>query len=273
MDATHNERYERGWRRLAEIDGEAGQRVVDGLAEICPDLAHYIIEYSFGDIYSRPGLTDMEREIAVTAALTAMGSGEPQLAVHLNAALNVGCSITDLKEVILQMAAYAGFPRMMNGMNLLMTVTAERRARGIADPAGSPPTPPANEDRYERGADELRELDPLQVDRLHAAYDEFTPEMIAAILEFAYADIHGRDNLNKRLRQIATIAALTALGNAQPQLLFHIRGGLRIGLSEEEVKEVILLMSVYAGFPAAINAMNTLLQVVRGSSHEEGQYG
>jgi 4-carboxymuconolactone decarboxylase len=93
--------------------------------------------------------------------------------------------------------------------------------------------------------------------------------MVAAILEFAYADIHGRDNLAKRYRQIATIAALAAMGNAQPQLLFHIRGGLRIGLTDNEVKEIILLMSAFAGFPAAMNGMNTLMQVVN-ESHDQG---
>lgn len=266
---TNNDRYNRGWQRLLEIDGEVGRSVVENLSEICPDLGRYIIEYTFGDLYSRPGLADKDREIAVVAALTAMGTAMPQLSVHLNATLNVGCTISDLKEVILQMTAYAGFPKCMNGMNTLMEVLRDRQTKGIVDPPGSAPS--ADEDRgetrFEHGARELSDLDALQVGRLHETYGEFAPEMIRHILEFGYADIHGRDNLSKRYRQIATIAALTAMANAQPQLLFHIKGGLTIGLTVEEIREVILLMSAFAGFPAAINGMNTLMQAV----HEFGE--
>ena len=89
---------------------------------ICPDLARYTIEYPFGDIYSRPGLDLKTREIATLAALTAMGNCAPQLKVHLHAALNVGCSEEELKEVILQMSVYAGFPAALNGMFALKEV-------------------------------------------------------------------------------------------------------------------------------------------------------
>lgn len=82
------------------------------------------------------------------------------------------------------------------------------------------------------------------------------------VLEFGYGDIYSRDNLDTKHRQIATISALTALGNAQPQLEFHIRAGLNIGLTEENVKEIMLLMSVYAGFPSAINGINVLKNIL-----------
>ena len=99
-------RFDIGLERLNHIDGEAGQQVIDSLQDICPDLAKYTIEYPFGDIYSRPGLDLRSREIATVAALTALGNCVPQLKVHLNAALNVGCSEEEIKEVILQMSVY-----------------------------------------------------------------------------------------------------------------------------------------------------------------------
>ena len=80
----HSERYERGWKKLQEIDGEAGERVVESLKDIAPELAQYIIEYSFGDIYSRETLPLAEKEIAVVSALTALGNARPQLKVHLH---------------------------------------------------------------------------------------------------------------------------------------------------------------------------------------------
>ncbi|OBT28566.1 carboxymuconolactone decarboxylase family protein [Vibrio splendidus] len=119
-------RFDIGLERLNHIDGEAGQQVIDSLQDICPDLAKYTIEYPFGDIYSRPGLDLKSREIATVAALTALGNCAPQLKVHLNAALNVGCSEEEIKEVILQMSVYAGFPSALNGMFAFKEVLAER---------------------------------------------------------------------------------------------------------------------------------------------------
>jgi 4-carboxymuconolactone decarboxylase len=112
----NNERYERGWEKLQEIDGEAGERVIDSLKDIAPDFARYLIEFPFGDIYSRPGLDLKSREIATVAALTALGNAAPQLKVHIQAALNVGCSRQEVVETIMQMAVYAGFPAALNGL-------------------------------------------------------------------------------------------------------------------------------------------------------------
>ncbi|MFZ6745044.1 carboxymuconolactone decarboxylase family protein [Undibacterium sp. JH2W] len=113
---SSNERYQRGWAKLKEIDGEAGEKVVEALADIAPDFARYLIEFPFGDIYSRPQLDLKSREIAVVAALTALGNATPQLKVHLQAALNVGCTREEITEVIMQMAVYAGFPAALNGL-------------------------------------------------------------------------------------------------------------------------------------------------------------
>ena len=93
-----SERYKAGWEKLKEIDGEAGEKVLTGLKNISPDLGRFIIEYAFGDIYTRDGLDLKSREIAVVAALTAMGTARPQLKVHMNGALNTGSSINEIKE-------------------------------------------------------------------------------------------------------------------------------------------------------------------------------
>ncbi|MVX62628.1 carboxymuconolactone decarboxylase [Clostridium chromiireducens] len=255
-------RFERGYRKLLEIDGKAGQEVENGLKDISPDLGRYIIEYSFGDIYSRDGLDLKSKEIAVVAALTALGNAQPQLKVHINGALNVGCTINEIKEVIIQMSGYSGFPTSINAMNALKDVINERKMEGMNDIVGDEPT---NEilpsERYEVGAKELSELDNNQVKVLEEAYSDFAPDLVKFVVN-SYADIIGRNNLSKRYRQIATIAALTALGNAKPQLKFHIKAGLNIGLTIDEVKEIMLLMTVFAGFPAAINGTNTLKEVV-----------
>lgn len=258
----YSDRYSMGWEKLKEIDGEAGERVIYSLKDISPELGRFIIEYSFGDIYTRTGLDLKSKEIAVVAALTAMGTAHPQLKVHLNGALNTGSSISEVKEVILQMSVYSGFPSCINAINALIEVLKERKERGIEDKAGKSATEPLKESvRLKRGERELSQLDKLQVERLKAAYRDFSPELVQFVIEYGYGDIFSRDNLDKRYRQIATIAALTALGNAQPQLKFHINAGLNIGLSVEEINEIMLLMTIYAGFPAAINGTNILKQV------------
>jgi len=126
-----NERFARGWAKLKEIDGEAGERVIESLKDIAPDFARYLIEFPFGDIYSRPGLDLKSREIATVAALTAMGTAAPQLRVHIQAALNVGVSRGEVVETIMQMAVYAGFPAALNGLFAAQEVFKERDESGL----------------------------------------------------------------------------------------------------------------------------------------------
>lgn len=119
-------RLERGMRALSEIDGKAGENVIAALADIAPDFARYLIEFPFGDIYSRPGIDLRAREIATIAALTAMGNATPQLKVHIEAGLNVGLSRDEITEIIMQMAVYAGFPAALNGLFAAKDVFAHR---------------------------------------------------------------------------------------------------------------------------------------------------
>lgn len=130
---TQDDRYARGLAKLQEIDGQAGEAVLDSLADIAPDFARYLIEFPFGDIYSRPGLDLKSREIAVVAALTALGNAAPQLKVHIQGALNVGVSRSEVVEAIMQMAVYAGFPAALNGLAAAREVFAQ--AEPIQAPA------------------------------------------------------------------------------------------------------------------------------------------
>jgi len=256
-----SERYQTGWQKLREIDGEAGEKVVNSLKDISPDLGKFIIEYSFGDIYSREGLDLRSKEIAVVAALTAMGNAQPQLKVHINGALNTGSSISEVKEVVMQMSVYSGFPSAINAMNILKETLEERKNNGILDELGKNPTE-KQENRMKLGEHELSSIDNLQIDRLKNNFGELSPELVKFTLEYGYGDIFSRDNLDKKHRQIATIAALTALGNARPQLKFHVNAALNIGVTEDEIKEVMLLMTIYSGFPSAINGTNVLKEVL-----------
>lgn len=135
MRADHDPgetRLQRGQRALAAIDGEAGQKVIEALAGIAPDFATYLFEFPFGDIYSRPGLSLRDREIATIAALAALGTAQPQLKVHVAAGLNVGLSQDEITEILMQMAVYAGFPAALNGLFAAQEVFAARAGGGAA---------------------------------------------------------------------------------------------------------------------------------------------
>lgn len=126
--APTSERFARGLEKLREIDGEQGERIVAALRDVAPDFARYVVEFPFGDIFSRPGLDLRTRELAAVAALTAMGTAPSQLRVHIHGALNVGATAPEIAEVVMQMAVFAGFPAALNGLAAAREVFA---ARGV----------------------------------------------------------------------------------------------------------------------------------------------
>jgi len=117
------ERYERGRARLLEVHGERSLAAVEGLG----DLGRMIVEFAYGDVYSRPGLSLRDRQIATVAVLIALGRSS-QLPVHLRSSLRAGLSADELREILLQVATLAGFPVAMNAMSTLRTVVAEHEA-------------------------------------------------------------------------------------------------------------------------------------------------
>ena len=123
---SENNRRAVGEAALAAIAGGTGTAVVESLKDIAPDLAEWVISFSYGDVMARPGLDLRSREFATIAALTAMGTATPQLKVHIHGALNVGCKPSEIVEVILQMTVFAGFPAAINGLNVAREVFKER---------------------------------------------------------------------------------------------------------------------------------------------------
>jgi 4-carboxymuconolactone decarboxylase len=116
-----------------EVDAEGGERVIESLADVAPDVGRYVVEFGFGDIYQRPTLDLRQRQIATIAALTALGGTEPQLEVHLNASLNVGLTPQEIVEVLTHCIPYAGFRRALNAIFVAKRVFAERGVSPLAD--------------------------------------------------------------------------------------------------------------------------------------------
>ena len=128
-----SDRFSRGLEKLKELDPHAGDLLSEVLKDIAPDLARYSVEYPYGDVYSREGLSIRDRQIATVSALTALGNAKPQLKLHINGALNVGCTRKEIAEIMIQMTVYAGFPAALNGIFTALEVFAERDSKGIKD--------------------------------------------------------------------------------------------------------------------------------------------
>ncbi|WP_315906614.1 carboxymuconolactone decarboxylase family protein [Priestia koreensis] len=121
-----NQRYENGWNKLMEVDGEGGKRVIESLKGLAPDIGKYVIEFAFGDIYTRTGISLQQKQLVTIASLTTQGGCEPQLIVHIHAALNVGLTPNEIVEAIIHCIPYTGFPRALNAVLVAKQVFEER---------------------------------------------------------------------------------------------------------------------------------------------------
>jgi 4-carboxymuconolactone decarboxylase len=111
---------------LTRVDGEGGQRVVDSLADVSPELGRQVVAWAYGEIYDRPALGPRDRQLVTLGMLTALGGCEPQLEVHINAALNVGLAPDEIVEALLHAAVYCGMPKALNATFVAKNVFADR---------------------------------------------------------------------------------------------------------------------------------------------------
>lgn len=121
-----NARFEPGSEKLKEIDGIGGENVIQSLQDIAPDVGKYIIEFAFGDVYTRPELSMQEREMITITSLLTTGGCEPQLEVHINGSLNVGLSPEKIIETFIQCIPYTGFPKVLNAIYTAKKIFAAR---------------------------------------------------------------------------------------------------------------------------------------------------
>ncbi len=121
----NSDRYRRGQQTLANIHGHVGEEVMQTLGDIAPDFARFIIEFPYGDIYSRGILSPKERQIATIASLVTLGNAPTELKAHIQGGLNVGCTRREIIEIIMQMAVYAGFPAALNALLAAKELFAE----------------------------------------------------------------------------------------------------------------------------------------------------
>jgi len=200
-------------------------------------------------------LSKRELSIVPIAAFTANGDMQ-QLRIALNKGLDDGLTINESKEILVQLYAYAGFPRSLNALNRLMIVLDERSKKGITDAVGNDANPlTTKQSKLEIGTANQTQLVGQPV---KGAVYEFAPAIDQFLKEHLFADIFGRDNLSWKNREIATIAALASLSGTANQLRSHVNVGMHNGLTASQLKEIVTTMKASVGTPAS-NALNEVL--------------
>lgn len=200
-----------------------------------------------------------QENIVTIAAFTAKGD-LPHLKDALNEGLDAGLTVNEIKEILVQMYAYTGFPRSLNGINTFMDVIEEREAKGIKDVIGKEASPlPANKSNIELGTE-------IQTDLIGApatgGYITFAPVIDEFLKGHLFGDIFGRDSLDYQSREIATISALANMEGVNPQLQAHFNVGFNTGLTEAQMRSLIAVFEAKVGKKEADNADEILGKVL-----------
>jgi alkylhydroperoxidase/carboxymuconolactone decarboxylase family protein YurZ len=201
------------------------------------------------------GLNAKQQGIVTIAAFTAKGDLE-RLKTALNEGLDAGLTVNEIKEVLVQMYAYCGFPRSLNGISTFMSVMEERKAKGIKDEIGKEASPlPTNKSRIELGAKIQTSL--IGAPASGAIYT-FTPAIDVFLKDHLFGDIFGRDNLDFQSREIATISALASMEGVNSQLQSHFKVGFNTGLTEAQMMSLISVLEAKVDKKEAANAKEVL---------------
>jgi 4-carboxymuconolactone decarboxylase len=187
-----------------------------------------------------PQLDSKQQSIVRISALTATGDIE-QLKVQLNKGLDSGLTVNEIKEVLVQLYAYCGFPRSLNGIVAFMAVIDERKAKGIHNPEGKVASPLNDTDKYRTGKKTLQALTGREEKDLTGA-NAFAPVIDIFLKEHLFADIFSRDVLTYEQRELVTVSALAAMSGVEPQLQAHIGMAMNTGLTEPQFSEAFRII-------------------------------
>ena len=194
------------------------------------------------DSNTAKALNPRQQNIVTIAAFTASGDLD-KLQSALNQGLDAGLTINEIKEILVQLYAYTGFPRSLNAMGTFMAVVKDRKAKGIEDKQGKEASPlPADFDKDKYGAETRAKLAGLKKDISGAEWQKFSPIMDTFLKEHLFADIFARDVLTHEERELATIAALANMTGTSSQLGFHLGAAMNTGMTEDQANAFIVVL-------------------------------
>jgi 4-carboxymuconolactone decarboxylase len=214
-------------------------------------------------------LTEKQKGIVVMAAFTTKGDLE-KLKPAINKALDAGLTINECKEVFLHAYAYCGFPRSIQGLNTLITVLDERKAKGIKDDIGRDATTINDTNKYETGWKNVARLGGRSTDgpieRPTSGYGAFSPEIDRFLKEHLFADLFSRDVLTFAERELTTISVLIALGKGvEPMLASHLGLTMKQGLTKNQIEEVFALVEKSVNKADADAARKVFAEIISGN--------
>jgi 4-carboxymuconolactone decarboxylase len=212
---------------------------------------------------SNKAFTTKQQSIVPIAAYTAKGKLQ-QLKPALNEGLDAGLTVNEIKEVIVHLYAYCGFPRSIRGLQTFMEVLDERKAKGIHDEMGADASPISDElSKYERGKKNLEELLGRPITGPQSGYAAFAPVIEIFLKEHLFSDIFDRDVLTFAERELVTISVLSSIGGAEPMLRSHLSICLNVGLTPEQLNEFVEIIKSTVGKKEAKAAEAVLNEVLK----------
>jgi 4-carboxymuconolactone decarboxylase len=219
-----------------------------------PELMNILQRLIFGEVFYTGNLDDRTRELITITALTT-NQTLPQLKVHTNAALNIGVTPIEIREVVYQCAPFIGYPKVLNALD---TINSVFRSRGIKLPLENKATVQEHE-RFEKGKEQQY---PLYGDKmveymkdLPGGLDKAIPRMVT---ESGFGDFYTRGGLNIKTRELVIFCALATLGGTERQMASHAVGNLKVGNSKETLVSAMVQCYPYIGFPRISNAINVI---------------
>ena len=212
---------------------------------------------------STHALSPKQQSIVTISAFTAKGDLE-QLKTALDEGLNAGLTVNEIKEILVQLYAYTGFPRSLNGLSTFMAVMEERHKKGIQDEMGKEASPlPADLNKEEYGARVRATLAGQKTIPPPSGYQVFAPIIDRFLKEHLFADIFARDNLDYQSRELTTISALASMTGTADQLRFHLGAAMNTGLTEAQMKDFTSVLLSKVGRTEAESASAILAEVLR----------
>lgn len=214
-------------------------------------------------VHTTQNLDSKQKSIVVISALAAKGD-IILLKKALNEGLTAGLTVNEIKEVLVHLYAYCGFPRSIRGLQTFMEVLNERKAKGIADNMGRESSPITTEgSKYERGKKILGELTKTKQPDVLTGYSAFAPAIDTFLKEHLFADIFERNVLSYVQRELVTISVISAIGNAEPMLKSHLNICLNVGLAPGQLQEFANIIKTTVGRKEGKAARQVLNEVVK----------
>lgn len=207
---------------------------------------------------------DTRRQSIVTVSAFTASGDLAELEPALHEGLDAGLTVNEIKEILVQLYAYAGFPRSLNAIQTFMAVMEDRKAKGRKDRTGNDASPlPANMDRDAYGARVRAQLAGLETIPPPSGFQLFAPVIDRFLKEHLFADIFARDNLDYASRELATISALAAMTGTSSQLRFHLGAAMNAGLTRSELQAFVSVLEARVGAEASGRAAQVLHELLR----------